>query len=262
MQFYSKKFPTKQFDLYPLGDWHFGSRQCNEEFIKEVVNQIAENDNAYWCGMGDFMENAVVGSKSDVYTQLMPPKEQMEYIVKLLTPIKDKGLFLIAGNHESRTHRLVGLTPEEYISYQLGVPFKGYSCFAVFQLKSKAPNSFSCYFHHNYGGGYTHGGKVNRADALRKITPTADAIFCGHFHITSRIPFTWYDVGRTRVLKHVGYNYVTGSALEWEGSYAEERGKPSATVEHIKVTFKGCTNGRRDNREQIYKIIAPSGKIE
>lgn len=257
MKFFHKRFETKQITLYPLGDWHYGSRQCNETFIKQIIREIKRDDDAYWVGMGDFMENAVVGSKSDVYTQTLPPKEQMEYIVEILSPIKEKGLFLIAGNHESRTHRMVGLTPEQYIGIQLDVPYCEFSCLAVFQMESKTPNSFTCYMHHNYGGGYTHGGKVNRADALRKIVPTADAIFSGHFHITSRIPCTWYDAGRTRIIKHVGYDYITGSALEWDGSYAEERGKPSATVEHIKVTFRGCTSGKKDNRRQTYKVITP-----
>ena len=257
MKFFHRKFETKDFNLYPIGDWHLGSQQCKEKFVKQVVEKINHDPNGYWVGMGDFMENAIIGSKSDVYTQTMPPKEQMKYIVELLKPIKEKGLFLIAGNHESRTHRLVGLTPEEYIGYQLDIPFKGFSCYAIFQLESKTPSSFKCFFHHNVGGGYTAGGKINRSDALRRIVPTADATFSGHFHITSRIPYTWYDVGRKRIMVHVGYNYVIGSALDWSGSYAEEKGKPAAAVEQIVITFRGCTSGKRDNRKQIYKIIVP-----
>ena len=257
MKFFHKKFKTKKINLYPIGDWHYGSRQCNEEFIKQIVKEIKEDEDGYWVGMGDFMENAVVGSKSDVYTQVLPPKEQMEHIVEILSPIREKGLFMIAGNHESRTHRMVGLTPEQYIGIQLDVPYCGFSCLAVLQMESKTPNSFTCFFHHGTGGGFTSGGKVNSAESLRKIVPTADATFSGHSHTTSRIPFTWYDAGRTRVLKHVGYNYIIGSALEWDESYAEEKAKPSATIEHIKVTFKGCTSGKRDNRQQIYKVIVP-----
>ncbi len=257
MKFFHKKFPTKDFNLYPIGDWHLGSQQCRVDFIKKVINQISDDPNGYWVGMGDWMENAIIGSKSDVYTQNLPPKKQMEYAVELLQPIKDKGLFMIAGNHESRTHRLVGLTPEEYIGYQLGVPFKGFSCYAVFQLQSKRPSSFKCYFHHNVGGGYTAGGKINRSSALRQIVPTADATFSGHFHITSRVPYTWYDAGRKKIITHVGYNYIIGSDLEWSGSYAEEKGKPAATVEHIMVNFKRCTSGSVDNRKQTYRITTP-----
>ena len=260
MEFSYHRFEAKKFSLYPFGDLHYGSPQCNEGFIKGTVKIIEDDEDAYWVGMGDMMENAIVGSKSDVYTQCIPPKEQMEYIVELLSPIKHKGLFLIAGNHEQRTMRQVGLIPEQYIAIQLGVPYKGFSCLATFQLmKSKTPQSFICYFHHNYGGGYSKGGKINRAERLRDIVPTADATFSGHFHTTARTPYTWFDAGRKGIIKKVGYDYITGSALEYTNSYAEERAKSPATAEFIKVAFIGCTNGREDNRQQIYSVITPNG---
>ena len=260
MEFFYKRFDSKDFTLYPIGDFHLGSPQCNENFIREVLYEIEHNDKAYWVGMGDLMENAIVGSKSDIYKQIIPPREQMKYLVELLSPIKNKGLFLIAGNHEQRTVRATGIFPEEYISIELGLPYMGFSCLSVFQLmKSKTPQSFTVYCHHNYGGGYTKGGKINRAEKLRAIVPTADATFSGHFHTTSRMPATWYAPGREQIIKHVGYDYCIGSALEYDNSYAEERAKTPATAEMVKVTFRGATNGRQDNRAQIYEVITSNG---
>jgi len=260
LRLFWKDFDMKAFTLYPLGDFHVGSPQSNIKFIKEVIHEIDENPQGYWVGMGDLMENAIVGSKSDIYKQLIPPKEQLDYIVDLLNPIRHKGLFLIAGNHEQRTVRATGILPEEYLSIQLQLPFMGFSCLAVFQLlQSKTPRSFTCYMHHNWGGGYTPGGKVNRSVKLRDIVPTADATFSAHFHTTSRTPSTWYAPGRNQVIKHVGYDYCVGSALEYDNSYAEERAKTPATAEMIKVTFVGSTSGRGDNRKQIYEVITSNG---
>ncbi|MFH0957943.1 MAG: metallophosphoesterase [Pseudomonadota bacterium] len=258
MKLYARNFQSKKFfDLVPLGDWHMGSRQCDESFIRRVVDEIKSNPDALWVGMGDFMENAIIGSKSDMYTQTMPPKEQMDYVCDILEPIKKKGLFLIAGNHEQRTMRQVGIVPEGYIGVKLGLPFMGFSCMAVFNLPAcKTPYGFTCYFHHNYGGGFTSGGKINRAESLRKIVPTADAIFSGHFHITSRIPVSWFEAGRTEVNKKTGYDYITGSALSWNESYAEEKGKPASSVEHIRVRFVGGNDGKRDMRRQEYFVIS------
>jgi len=256
VKFFSKDFDTKWITLYPLGDWHLGSRQCDIPFIEQVIAEIKHNPNAYWVGMGDLMENAIVGSKSDVYLQNFPPKEQMDLIVKMLMPIKDRGLFLIAGNHEARTMRQVGIIPEQYISVCLGVPYMDYSCLATFSMKkAHAPHDFTCYFHHNYGGGYTNGGKVNRADCLRKICPTVDAAFSGHFHVTSRIPTTWFEAGVTSAIRRTGYDYITGSALRWTESYAEEKAKPASTIEFIKVTLIGSTGGQADSRRQVYEVI-------
>lgn len=256
MRFFSYDFPAKQFTLYPLGDWHYGSRQCDIKFIERVVAEIKGNPDARWVGMGDFIENAVVGSKSDVYLQTIPPKEQVDEVIKLLDQIRDKGLFFIYGNHEARTMKMVGQQPEEIMSYALRIPCGGYSACAVFDLaKAHTPRSFSCYFHHNTGGGYTSGGKVNNAGRLSDIVPTADATFSGHFHITSRTSRTWFEPGQTSVIRKTGYDYITGSALTWNESYAEEKAKPPATVEHIKVTFIGSTSGHSDNRKQIYEVI-------
>jgi len=253
------EFPGRAFTLYPLGDWHVGSRQCDEAFIRQVVDEIRRRPDARWVGMGDFMENAIVGSKSDVYTQVVPPKTQMDYIVDILEPIREKGLFIIAGNHEQRTMRMAGIQPEAYIATRLDLPFTGFSCYARFALKdshNSANRYFTAYFHHNYGGGYSMGGKINRAEQLRLIVPTADAIFSGHFHTTSRTPITWYELGETKIIEKRGVDYITGSALDWPESYAEERARRPAVKEHITVEFVAGKTGSYDSRQQNYGIIA------
>ena len=256
MKVHKFEFPAKRITLYPLGDWHYGSRQSDVGFIQKVVDEVKSNPEARWVGMGDLIENAIIGSKSDVYLQMIPPEEQLNAVCDILGPIKDKGLFILAGNHESRTMRVAGLQPEQHISARLLVPFAGYSCMAWITLtKAHKKNRFSLYCHHNYGGGYTMGGKVNRAEKLRDIFPTVDATFSGHFHTTSRTPKTWFEPGVSDVLKMTGYDYITGSALTWDESYAEEKAKPPSTVEHIKVTFVGSVSGGKDTRQQIYEVI-------
>jgi len=260
MEFYHRKFKGKEMTLYPLGDWHYGSRQCNEKFVTQVISGVKDDGNGYWVGMGDFMENAIIGSKSDMYTQLLPPKEQMEHISDLLEPIKDKGLFMIGGNHEARTMRQSGIQPEMYIATRLGIPYMGFSCVAVFELdRVRGPYSFTCYFHHNTGGGYSMGGKVNAAEKLRLITPAADATFSAHLHTTGRIPIKWYDAGKHQILERLGYDYMIGSALTWNGSYAEEKAKRSAAEEHIAVTFmvRNTDSSNYDGRKQFYRVIIP-----
>jgi hypothetical protein len=261
MELYHRRFPGRALTIFPLGDWHYGSRQCNEKFINQVISVIKKTTNGYWIGMGDFMENAIIGSKSDTYTQLLPPKEQMEHICDLLDPIKEKGLFMIGGNHEARTMRQVGIQPEMYISTRLGIPYMGFSCLAVFELdRVRGPYCFTTYYHHNTGGGYSIGGKVNAAEKLRQIVPTADATFSAHLHTTGRIPVKWYEAGKGQILERLGYDYMIGSALTWNGSYAEEKAKRSAAEEHIAVTFS-VVNGKNppDGRRQHYEVITPEG---
>lgn len=255
MNFFTTQFNTASIRLYPLGDFHFGSKQCDMGLVKQVIDRIDSDNRAYWVGMGDFIENAIIGSKSDMYTQLVPPREQIQAVVDMLEPIKDKGLFLIGGNHEQRTHRLVGMDPSELIAEKLDLPFKGFSCLALLKLRSKTPRTFKCYFHHNRGGGSSKGSKVNRLSSLRLIVPDADAVFGAHVHDTSRTPVTWFDCSYDKILPRYGCNYNIGSALTWNDSYAEEKTYQPATPEFICVEFVGATSGKCDNRKQIYTVI-------
>jgi len=256
MRYYWKEFPGKEFSLIPLGDVHLGSPQCNEKFFYDTVDLIKNSKETYWVGMGDFIENALVGSVGDIYEQTHSPRKQVVIIVEALKPIKDKCLFLVIGNHEQRTTRVSSQKPTEQIAALLDVPFGGFSCYARFIVKGKY-GVFTAYFHHNSGGGYTKGGKVNRSAKLREITPTADATFSGHMHTTARTPVTWYEARRSGIEKCIGYDYIIGSALEYDESYAEMKAKPPANTEFIKVTFQGSTTGTKDNRKQTYEIITP-----
>ena len=261
MEFFKKVFPTPRIKIVPFADWHLGSAQCDIPFVKQIIGEVKDDPIAYWYGGGDLMENALIGSKSDVYMQTMPPGDQMDYIVELLSPIKEKGLFTIAGNHEQRTMKMCGLRPEQLIAKQLGVPFLGFSVGAVFQLSDcKSPSSFNCYFHHSWGGGFLKGSKVNASEKLQQVVRTADAVFTAHTHIASRVQSTWYDFGRKKMIEKTTVSYIVGSALSYGGSYAEERGKPPASTEAIKVTLVGSTSGRYYNRRQIYEIITPNGR--
>lgn len=258
MQFIKCNLPLRRVNLFPVGDFHWGSAQCVTGFVRQTVKMIANDPEARWVGLGDFIENAVIGSKSDVYMATMPPATQIDDIVELFEPIKDKCLFTLPGNHSQRSFRLVGLHPDAVIAARLLVPYIEYSAIATIRLtKAHSPNSFLTYWHHGHGGGYTAGGKVNAAARLRLIVPTADAIFSGHSHTTSRTPVTWYEASYKGLVKKTGFDYIIGSALSWNGSYAEEKGARPSTVEQVMVTFMGPTNGHVDNRKQTYQILSP-----
>lgn len=253
MNFFTRKFPGGSVNIYPVGDLHHGSPQSETCYVKHVVNLIKADPKGYWVGMGDLMENAIIGSKGDTYTQTRTPREQIDDLSKMFAPIKCKCLFMIGGNHEQRTTRLVGIAPDELIASNLDVPYMGFSCFAYLFVNSKTPNGFKCYFHHRPK-------RKNDPRPLRDIAPTADAVFVGHHHETRRQPVIWFDVSDKSILRKVGYNYQIGSTISWNGSYAEEKAYTPASVELIKVTLTGATSGKYDNRKQEMTPILWDGR--
>lgn len=257
MQYLHFDLPLRRVRLFPLGDWHYGSKQCDERFVIKIVKMIEADPEAKWFSLGDLLENAIIGSKSDVYTQTESPGSQLNNIVELLKPIAGKCLGMVPGNHEERTMRLVGLHPSSLIAKLLGVPYAVFSALVTLDLlEGHTPRSFSCYFHHGAGGGYTAGGKIQSLSKIRLIAPTVDALFCGHGHLTARTPVTWVEPGHAQYLKKRGYNYMIGSTLTWDESYAEEKAKVPATVEQIAVTFIAPAGGN-SKRRQIYEVIEP-----
>jgi hypothetical protein len=258
MEYKHYDLPLTRVRLFPLGDWHLGSRQCDERFVRKTIKLIEGDPEARWIGMGDLMENAIIGSKSDVYLQTTSPEDQIKTIVEMLMPIKDKCLFMLPGNHEERTMRMAGIHPDSVIAGRLLVPFYFYSVlFTLDLVEARTPRSFSVYCHHGSGGGYTAGGKVNAASKLRLIAPTVDATISGHCHTTSRTPVTWFEPGYKKLLKKIGYDYQIGSTLTWGKSYAEEKAKRPSTVEQICITFIGSTNGSTEyaGRRQLFDIV-------
>lgn len=259
MKFQLCNLDLKAVNLYPIGDWHIGSRQSFPRFIHELVDRIAKDPEARWVSMADLIENAIVGSKSDVYLATSNPEKQVEEAVKLLAPIKDKCLFMIPGNHSARTMRIAGIDPDKVIADQLGVPFHRYSVLASLLFRQLGPpNRVVCFFHHGHGGGSTPGGKINATARLRLVAPNADAVFAGHTHITSREPITFFDAGYKGLLRRNVYNYTIGSALTYKESYAEEKGYRPAAVEQIMVRFEKKKSDKTCYFKQIYHIIQPT----
>ena len=262
MLFLRRNFPFSSITLYPLGDIHYGSPQCDVKFVEKLVEIIRKDSTGFWVGMGDMIENAMIGTLGDIYRQKFSPQEQCEYIVSLLKPIKDKGLFIVTGNHELRSARHAGLEPDRFVANLLGVPYAGPSCLSKLFLKHKSRvSSFDCFVHHGAGGGRTQGGKVNASARLRDIVPTADLTLSGHSHTTGRIPVMWREAGLKKIINRMGYNYITGSALSYDCSYAEEKALPPAINEFISITLHGRTRGDVDDKWQEYKIISPDTEV-
>ena len=134
---YLKTFEVdSHFTLYPIGDLHYGSAQCDIEFIKNHIERIKRDKNGWAVLMGDLTENNIVGSAGNVYEQIRDPYSQLNEMIKMLEPIKDKILFGVESNHSARSKREVGLSIDRLICDGLKIPF-GLSAYALLAARSK-----------------------------------------------------------------------------------------------------------------------------
>ena len=88
--------------LIPVGDVHFGSPTCNVEKFEATIDFIADTDCVVIL-MGDLLEAASRHSVGAGWVeQTMSPQNQLDYLLGVLDPIKDKVLVNLEGNHEER----------------------------------------------------------------------------------------------------------------------------------------------------------------
>lgn len=263
MELFERTFKVDRFfTLYPIGDLHYGSKQCDIEFVKNHIQRIKDDTNGFAVLMGDLTENNIVGSAGNVYEQIKSPHSQLNEVVSLLSPIQDKLLFGVESNHSSRTRRAVGLSIDHLVCDALKIPY-GISVFAYFTARSNKRGSaygYKCFFHHGATSGISKGSKVNAGSKLVEIASSAEAIFYGHTHLTSRIPSKFKDIvvsgDKKYLVDRLRFIYNTGSALTWDESYAEEKGYPPAAEEFISVDFYCPTSGT-GRRQQVYRSYQP-----
>lgn len=99
-------------EVYFAHDIHKGSELHDEKKWEKFKREILEEPNRFVIFCGDYCENAVIGSKSDIYTQTVPPHMQKEWFTEQLLELKDKTIAVVPGNHENnRITRACGLFP-------------------------------------------------------------------------------------------------------------------------------------------------------
>lgn len=105
----------KEFDeieIYFAHDIHNGSAQHDQQKWERFKSMVLEKPNRYVIWVGDYCENAIAGSKSDLYTQTSPPWAQKEWLSEQFIELSDRTIAIVPGNHESnRITRTCGLFP-------------------------------------------------------------------------------------------------------------------------------------------------------
>jgi len=246
---------SQEFLLFPLGDIHAGSIDCAENAIKQKVEEIRTTRNALWLGMGDYVDSITKNDprfsmdglaswvrKSDII------ESQREWVVDLFTPIKDKCLGLLTGNHEENEHLRYQDDITRHICKDLGVPYASYSCFFVLDFhRNQSIHQVIVHAWHGAGAAQTEGARLMRL--MRLVNEVQAHIYLmGHLHaMTQHTPDRLVcQRGRVKSIKLAAT--ITGSWLKaytqpkqgqiLSPTYAEMKGyKPSrigCPVVHIK----------------------------
>ena len=188
-------------EILPLGDLHIGDPSANMTLIKQLINSVKDNPNRYTVLVGDLMNTAIAGGKSDSYSEVMKPSEQLETCYDLFSPIADKILAIVPGNHEERITRSVGVDMTRLMARELDLDDIYSDNSALVFLKfgqqpdhKDRPLVYSMYVNHGHGGGGRKvGSKLNSLQDFASLID-ADVYVVGHTHLPATFKQSAYRI--------------------------------------------------------------------
>lgn len=258
------------FKIKPLGDIHLGAAACDEKSFQREVDDIKEDENAYWVGLGDFCDfinmkdpRFNVSSLADwVITKRGlsdVAKTQKERFIGIIAPIASKCLGVVMGNHEksiakhyerdiyseivTEIKQLGGFEPDK----KLGIGYYGWLKLLFYMKKDKqAVSTITINLHHGFVGGKLAGAKA--LNMQRWLwSHDADIVIFGHSHNegSQTEAVEYLDRGdniRIKVKKGMyAGTFLKSTHQDGEGSstYSEEKGYfplAHSVIPHIILT--------------------------
>jgi predicted phosphodiesterase len=193
---YSSKFDTLQACF--MSDAHLGSSDSDIHGLIETLKYANSQENAIIFILGDQLNTAIVGSKSDAYEDILSPQEQLDIfsevlkiakgdkeVAKVLKDLNDTGKIVVlhSGNHEDRIRKTVGISTTKLAADIAGVSDVFAPYYACTDLVLRQPLAKDGKFH--FGVVSHHGTGISNIDGTFRLLRTVDnANLCviGHTH--------------------------------------------------------------------------------
>lgn len=181
-----------QVNVYIIADVHKGAHGFDKKAFQRYIEKIENDPLAVVIVLGDLIDNATQGSKGCVFSQREMPQKQIETIIELLYPIRDKIIFFTIGNHEERTFRQTGSDPGYTMCLGLGCLDK-YNYVHGFITINACGKSYKIYATHNIGK------SENKIKTTARSHPDCDLIMGAHAHTPKVVVvFQQLHSGKTR----------------------------------------------------------------
>lgn len=204
-------------NIYPLGDVHIGSKECDLDLLSRWVKMVQDDPNGYAVIIGDIMNMGLRNSRSNVYEEVLNPQEQKEVCYRVLNPIADKILAGCSGNHEYRMVREVGTNPlyDVFCRMRIEDRYRENVCFLKLTVGKVGSNN------NNYGIVLTHGSSKKKDLDWTYAVDGADVFISGHTHLGTHQPCSKIRMNlRDEIVKRVDYQHIVVLPFQQYGGYA------------------------------------------
>lgn len=188
-----------KFYIYPIGDSHLGVVHCDEELLSKTVTEVKGLRNAFWLGMGDYADCITPSDfkrwDGKILASWMQGNEdnigptQLEKVDEIYSPIWNKCIGLIEGNHDDAIRRFNHFDMMKELlkkaNKKHSVPYAGVSCFVSLKFKRKNSNEVHEYIihaRHGEGSARTSGARALAVLRLSQSMVNAHITLMGHLH--------------------------------------------------------------------------------
>lgn len=250
---------THHFDepitIFPISDVHFGALEhCSKEWL-DFCKMVEQTPNAYVILGGDLVNNNVrTCGFINPYDEVVRPREQKHRMVEFLTPIKDRILCAVSGNHEARSLKDddIDITYDIMTKLDIEDLYRPNMCFMKVSLGHRKRNNIPIQTYtfgvtHGAGGGIYTGATVNRNERFGNVVDGLDCLIVGHTHKATITKPSKIVIDRKNS-KVTMSHYTVVSMTSWlnYGGYAMRKMLlPSQVAEPQKLKLTMSENFRR-----------------
>ena len=224
-----RHFPTNEgITIIPVSDVHLGAQECYEKDWDKFCRDLLDSKNTYVVLVGDLVNNGIKSSVTNVYEERMRPKEQKSRMVRNLTPIRERILCAVSGNHEARNLREVDndITYDIMAKLDLEDIYREDIAFLKLQFGRKESNglrkpTYTFAITHGNGSSIYTGASATKAERFGMAIDGIDCLVVGHTHKPMN-----YPVGKIMVDKQnnrvsvVSWRLIVSTSWLGYSSYA------------------------------------------
>jgi hypothetical protein len=215
-------------EILHLTDLQFGSKGFQDKRFHEYRDWVLGRPHCLVTLGGDLIDAATPLSVASPYDNRWEPSEQVTRLIKLLSPLRDRIVGYVAGNHERRTAKGFG-NAGALIATLLGVPYsRGVQMIDLYYGKH---HPFKISLWHGSGSARTKGAKAQMLHRFMN-QGDSDVYLVGHLHDVVLL-FDWRQrrSGQKNIVLDKIAGVMSSSFQMYWNSYAEEFGlAPSDTM--------------------------------
>lgn len=246
----------EELNIIPIGDLHIGSPHFDRKTLDTQLDWIDKHrDNTRIILMGDIAETATKDSVgAGIVEQQENAQLQMMKAKGILWDFRDLIDGIVTGNHEQRIYKNSGFDLSLYLAQLLGIDdrYLRYQGIIKYSWNKRA---YNVHVFHGAGGGATPGGAMNRLQKQADIV-FADVYIAGHTHKRQVHTKTLYvpNMQNNKLAKIKQVFVSTGSALEYDTSYAEEKGLAPSEMGFVRIVLGGRTTKKGESTQRLKEI--------